>query len=160
MPLSTVVPASPSARSSSSRVRKRGWWSWVRDSLRMILRSICSPSIPRILCFPVVRLALYRLFGEHLLLAVLLEDLVVAPQHGFATRVEPQALNEHPSEEGHHEHGQYGQSPQHGPRARSVRSDHDPYSSNHVVRARVICEDAPYAEAVGHWTRGERQASR
>src|SRR6266446_5658082 len=115
MPLSTVVPASPSARSSSSRVRKRGWWSWVRDSLRMILRSICSPSIPRILCFPVVRLALYRLFGEHLLLAVLLEDLVVAPQHG--------------------------------PRARSVRSDHGPYSSNHVVRARVICEDAPYAEA-------------
>src|SRR6266571_7786944 len=47
------------------------------------------------------QLAPYRLLGDHLVLAVLPEDLIVAPQHGFALGVEPEALDEHAGEESH-----------------------------------------------------------
>src|SRR5215467_3919399 len=51
------------------------------------------------------RLALDRLLGDHLLLAVLPQNLVVAPKHVFALGVEPQPLDEHPREESHCDDG-------------------------------------------------------
>jgi PAS domain-containing protein len=86
-----------------------------------------------------VELTLYRLLGAHLLVVVLLEDLVVAPQHVFASRVEPQALDQHPPEEGNRDDGERRQSLQYAVCAGRLRSSHRPYHTNHVAHPRVTC---------------------
>jgi hypothetical protein len=46
------------------------------------------------------------LLRAHLLLAVLLEDLVVSPQHLLALGVEPETLDQHSREKGHRDDGE------------------------------------------------------